>query len=391
MQVFSTPNKIIITCHKWLAPALNKELLTLGYTPVKVFQTGVELRGTVQDCIKLNLNLRCASQVMYALESFTCNDPNELYQHLVKFPWEKLLPQNGYFSVTSNVFHPTIKTNLFANLKVKDAIVDRMRTITHQRPLTGASLQGAVFYLFWKNNEAEIFIDTSGETLAKHGYRKLPGTAPMLEALAAATILSTRWDKKSAFVNPMCGSGTLAIEAALIATNRMPGLWRDHYAFMHILGYKKEMYELEKLKLKEQIIKLPSLQIIATDISKRAIEVAKANAKVAGVDHLIYFKDCPFEKTNLPAATEGAVVMFNPEYGERLGESSELGTTYAQMGDFLKNTCKGYTGYIFTGNMELAKKVRLKPSKRIEFYNATIDCRLLEYELYEGTKREIKN
>ena len=215
---------------------------------------------------------------MYALESFTCNDPNELYQHLVKFPWEKLLPQNGYFSVTSNVFHPTINTNLFANLKVKDAIVDRMRTITHQRPLTGASLQGAVFYLFWKNNEAEIFIDTSGETLAKHGYRKLPGTAPMLEALAAATILSTRWDKKSAFVNPMCGSGTLAIEAALIATNRVPGLWRDHYAFMHILGYKKEMYELEKLKLKEQIIKLPSLQIIATDISKRAIEVAKANA-----------------------------------------------------------------------------------------------------------------
>ena len=387
MQVFTTQRRIIITCHKWLAVALQREVVALGFTPDRVFQTGVELTGTVQDCIRLNLNLRCASQVMYSLKAFICNDPDELHRNLVTIPWETVIAPNGYFSVTSNVFHPSITTNLFANLRVKDAVVDRMRDVANQRPSTGSELSGAVVYLFWKHDEAEVFLDTSGETLAKHGYRKLPGTAPMLEALAAATILTTKWNKTAPFVNPMCGSGTLAIEAALIATNRVPGLLRTKYAFMHILGYEPAMYDLENDKLKAQIKKIPGLQIIASDISKRAIETAKTNAAVAGVEHLIYFQDCDFENTNIPEAEEGAVVMFNPEYGERLGEEIELEATYARMGDFLKNKCKGYLGYRFTGNLELAKKIRLKPSRRTEFFNATIDCRLLEYEMYAGTKR----
>ena len=390
MQVFTSPRKIIITCHKWLAPALNKEVLALGFTVDRVFQTGVELTGTVQDCIRLNLNLRCASQVMYSIKSFICNDPDELYKSLVTIHWEKLIDPKGYFSVTSNVFHPSISTNLFSNLRVKDAIVDRMRDATNLRPTTGSTLSGAVVYLFWKHDEAEVFLDTSGESLAKHGYRKLPGKAPMLEALAAATILSTKWDQASLFVNPMCGSGTLAIEAALIATNRVPGLLRENYAFMHLLGYKDSMYYNERLKLDDQIKSVPNLKIIASDISKQAIDIAKINAKVAGVEDLIEFQVVDFEKTKMPEPTEHAVIMFNPEYGERLGEEIELEATYARMGDFMKNQCKGMTGYIFTGNLDLAKKIRLKPSRRIEFFNATIDCRLLEYELYAGTKRTDK-
>jgi putative N6-adenine-specific DNA methylase len=390
MQVFTSPRKIIITCHKWLAPALNKEVLALGFNVDRVFQTGVELTGTVQDCIRLNLNLRCASQVMYSIKSFICNDPDELYKSLVTIHWEKLIDPKGYFSVTSNVFHPTISTNLFSNLRVKDAIVDRMRDATNLRPTTGSTLSGAVVYLFWKHDEAEIFLDTSGESLAKHGYRKLPGKAPMLEALAAATILSTKWDQASLFVNPMCGSGTLAIEAALIATNSAPGLLRENYAFMHLLGYKDSMYYNERLKLDEQIKVVPNLKIIASDISKQAIDIAKINAKVAGVEDLIEFQVVDFEQTKMPEPTAHSVIMFNPEYGERLGEEIELEATYARIGDFMKNQCKGMTGYIFTGNLELAKKIRLKPSRRIEFFNATIDCRLLEYELYAGTKRTDK-
>lgn len=386
MQVFTTHRKIIITCHKWLANALQKEVIALGFTVDRVFQTGVELTGTVEDCIRLNLNLRCASQVMYSLKAFICNDPNELYQQLVTIHWEKLIAPTGYFSVTSNVFHPTIQTNLFANLRVKDAVVDRMREATEQRPSTGSELSGAVVYLFWKHEEAEVFLDTSGETLAKHGYRKLPGKAPMLEALAAATILSTKWNKTAPFINPMCGSGTLAIEAALIATNRVPGLLRNNYSFMHLLGYEAAMYTKQRALLNEQIIDIPGLKIIASDLSDKAIEIAKINASVAGVEHLIDFEVCDFESTSIPTA-EGAVIMFNPEYGERLGDEIELNATYARMGDFLKNKCRGYTGYVFTGNLDLAKKIRLKPSRRIEFFNATIDCRLLEYELYAGTKR----
>ncbi len=389
MQVFTTASRIIITCHKWLSPWLQLEVKALGYSIDRSFQTGVELHGTVEDCIRLNLNLRCASQVMYSLKAFACNGPDELYKALVTVPWESVIKPDGYFSVTSNVFHPSIRTDLFANLRVKDAIVDRMRNQANQRPSTGSDLKGVVVYLFWKNEEAEIFLDTSGETLAKHGYRKLPGKAPMLEALAASTILATKWNRQSPFINPMCGSGTLAIEAALIASNRTPGLLRTNYAFMHITGYHESLYTKERQQLNEQIKQVPGLKIIASDISEEAIGIAKINAAAAGVANLIEFKVCDFEDTEVPEEANG-VVMFNPEYGERLGTETELEATYARMGDFLKNNCRGYTGYIFTGNLDLAKKIRLKPSRRIEFYNATIDCRLLEYELYAGTRREDK-
>ena len=385
MDVFTYRRKIIITCHKWLAPALEKEVIALGFTPERTFQTGVELFGTVTDCIKLNLRLRCASQVMYSLKSFSCADPDELHRNLRLIHWEKIIPPNGYFSVTSNVFHPTISTNLFANLRVKDAIVDRMRDAIQRRPTTGSDLVGAVIYLFWKNDLAEIFIDTTGETLAKHGYRKLPGQAPMLEALASATILSSKWDRSSAFINPMCGSGTLAIEAALIATNRVPGLLRDNYAFMHILEFERSMYLNERAKLEDEIIEKSNLKIIASDISEKAINISRINAEAAGVADLIDFEECDFADTTIPEGD--GIVMFNPEYGERLGDETELQSTYARIGDFLKQKCKGKTGYVFTGNLELAKAIRLKPSKRIEFLNAKIDCRLLEYEMYTGTKR----
>jgi putative N6-adenine-specific DNA methylase len=389
MQVFTTPSRIIITCHKWLSPALQKEVTELGFPIVRAFQTGVELNGTLNDCIRLNLNIRCASQVMYSLKAFPCNDPDELYNQLLPIEWEQVIEPDGYFSVTSNVFHPSIQTNLFANLRVKDAVVDRMRNKTGKRPSTGSELTGAVVYLFWKYEEAEIFLDTSGETLAKHGYRKLPGKAPMLEALATATILSTKWNHQSPFVNPMCGSGTLAIEAALIATNRRPGLLRGNYAFMHVKGYDHAVYKHERQKLEEQILQPDGIKIIASDISAPAISTSRMNAAAAGVEELITFEVCDFEKTTIPEEENG-VIMFNPEYGERLGDEIELNAVYARMGDFLKNKCKGYTGYVFTGNLDLAKKVRLKPSRRIEFFNATIDCRLLEYELYAGTKREDK-
>jgi putative N6-adenine-specific DNA methylase len=228
-------------------------------------------------------------------------------------------------------------------------------------------------------------MDTSGETLSKHGYRKIPGKAPMLESLAAATVLATKWDRQSPFVNPMCGSSTIAIEAVLIATNRRPGLFRTNYAFMHVKGFDEDVYAREYRLLEDQIKDVEGLQVIATDISEDAIEISKVNAGIAGVEKFIEFAVCEFQETRIPE-TPG-VIYFNPEYGERLGEVAELEKTYEQVGDFLKKKCKGYTGYVFTGNLELAKKIGLKAKRRIEFYTAKLDCRLLEYELYAGTKR----
>ncbi len=388
MQIFNTPNRIIVTCSNRLSPYLEMEIKQLGYTPLRIFKTGVELTGTLQDCIKLNLNLRCASQILFSVKEFVAFNADELYKTLVDFEWENVIALDGYFSITSNVNNETITNNLFANVRVKDAIVDRFRNKTGERPNSGPELNKSVIHLYWQDENAELFLDTSGETLSKHGYRKIPGKAPMLESLAAATLLATNWDRKSAFINPMCGSGTVAIEAALLATNRKPGLLRNNYAFMHLVGYNEKMYDEEYTILEQQVIDLPTLKIIATDISEDAVMIAKVNAGIAGVEEMIEFAVCDFEQTNI-IENENGIVYFNPEYGDRLGVEKELEATYKRMGDFLKQKCKGYTGYIFTGNLELAKKIGLKPKRRIEFFTSKIDCRLLSYELYAGTK-EIK-
>ena len=388
MQPFTNSNRIIVTCSNRLAPFLVKEITELGYTPERVFKTGVELKGTLKDCITLNLNLRCASQVLFSLKECKANNADDLYNALVEMEWETIIPDDGYFSIGSNVNNLSINNSLYANVKVKDAIVDRFRNKTGNRPNSGPELDKTVIHLYWKDEYAEIFIDTSGESLSRHGYRKIPGKAPMMESLAAATLLASKWDKISPFINPMCGSGTVAIEAALMATNRRPGLYRNNYSFMHILGYDEKVYNEEYKKLEKQVIEIKDLKIVATDISEDAIYISGINAGIAGVEELIEFDICDFQETKIPE--QPGVIYFNPEYGERLGEEIELQQTYSLIGDFMKKQCKGYTGYVFTGNMELAKKIGLKPGRRIEFFTGKIDCRLLEYELYSGTKRTDK-
>ena len=389
MSVYTSTSSVTITCNKRLAPYLEMEMKELGITPLETFVTGVKINATINDCIKLNLNLRCASQVLYSLKQFDAVNADDIYKNLANYPWETLIPADGYFSVTSNVMNPTINNSMFANLRVKDAIVDRMRDKTGKRPDTGAELTGAVIHLFWKNESAEVFIDTSGDSLARHGYRKIPGRAPMLEALASATIYATRWDRQSPFVNPMCGSGTVAIEAALIATNQRPGLFRLNYAFMHLIGYDENVYLDEMELLNKQIKDVPGLQIIATDYSDVAITNARKNATAAGVADLIKFAVCDFEATEVPEGGRGVMFM-NPEYGDRLGNETELEETYGRIGDFMKKKCGGYWGYIFTGNLDLAKKIGLKAKRRVEFYTSIIDCRMMEYELYEGSRRMVR-
>lgn len=385
MQLFQLSNKIIITCSNRIAPYLQKEVAELDFNPVRVFKTGIELKGTLQDCIKLNLNLRCASQVLFSIHECTAATADDLYRALIDFEWEAIIPEDGSFAITSNVDNISINNSLFANVRLKDAIVDRFRNKTGKRPNSGPGLDKTVIHLYWKEDAVEIFVDTSGETLSKHGYRKIPGKAPMLEALAAATLLATRWDRKTAFINPMCGSSTIAIEAAMLATNRRPGLYRSNYAFMHLVGFAREYYDKQRQQLEEKITTVPDLKIIATDISQDAINISAINAGAAGVADLITFSVCDFEVTPVPENQAG-VVFFNPEYGDRLGVEAELQATYKRIGDFLKKQCKGYSGYIFTGNLELAKKIGLKPGRRIEFFTSKIDCRLLEYELYAGSK-----
>ncbi|MBD8489256.1 class I SAM-dependent RNA methyltransferase [Echinicola sp. CAU 1574] len=390
MNNFDHKGKVVVTCKDRFAPYLEQELKELGFKPKNVNRTSVELYASLNQCIFLNMHLRVASHVLFEIKSFYLHHAKDIYRRIKALPWENYIDKDTYFSVVSHVENESINNPLFVNVKVKDAIVDRFRENTGIRPDTGSEFEGAVIQLYWKDTQASLFINTSGDTLSKRGYRKIPGKAPMAENLAASTIMASDWDKKGPFVNPMCGAGTLAIEAALMATNRFPGLFRDHYAFMHIKGYKDEIYQELKAELEAKVNDNISTQFIASDLSERAIYATQENAKTAQVFDHITFEVGDFAETTVPDSDNG-VVFFNPEYGERLGEEDELVAIYKRMGDFMKQECAGYTGYIFTGNMNLGKRVGLKPSRRIEFYNGTIDCRLLKYELYKGSKKGIPN
>ncbi len=378
-------SRILITCAKGITPFLKEELLQLGFPVLSETAAGIATEGTIDDTLKLNLMLRTGHRVLFLIREFFASDADELYRSVLEIPWEKYIAENGYVCVTSSVDNPSIRDSRYANVKCKDAIVDRIKAKRGQRPDSGSDKNNTVINLYWKDDSCSIYFDTSGDPLSKRGYRKIPLAAPMQETLAAGVIMASRWDKTGNFINPMCGSGTLAIEAALISLNKAPGLIRDNYGFMHLKGFNKPLWDNLRSQAKKESKKTIDCKIIATDNRREAIGTAKKNAAAAGVEHLIEFALCDYSETKIPGGK--GIVILNPEYGQRMGEIKELESVYKGIGDFFKQKCRGYTGYIFTGNLDLAKKIGLRAKRRIQFFNGPIDCRLLEYELYEGSRK----
>jgi len=210
-------NKILITCAKGIPPFLKQELLSLNFPVLSEAIAGIETEGTIDDTQKLNLLLRTAHRVLFVLKKFESNDADALYRELSRIPWEEFMPADGYVCVTSSVETPAIRDTRFASLRCKDAIVDRIKDKRGTRPDSGPERGWSVVHLYWKDSRCTVYLDTSGESLSRRGYRKIPLAAPMQETLAAAVVLATSWQGEGNFINPMCGSGTLAIEAALIA------------------------------------------------------------------------------------------------------------------------------------------------------------------------------
>jgi len=378
--------KILITCAKGIPPFLKEELLKLGFPVLSETLAGIETEGTIDDTMRLNLHLRTGHRVLFLLREFIAADADALYLAVSEIVWEDYIDEDGYFSVTSSVDNPTIRDSRYANVKCKDAIADRIKEKRGKRPDSGPAQDRVVVNLYWKDDRCSLYLDTSGESLSRRGYRKIPLTAPMQETLAAAIIMATGWKAESHFINPMCGSGTLAIEAALITLDRAPGLLRGNYGFMHLKGFNEPLWNELRSEAKKKSKKTLGCRIIATDIKKEAVEAARKNAATAGVEHLIEFDVSDYSETAVPEGR--GIVILNPEYGERMGKMKELEGVYEGIGDFFKQKCRGYTGYLFTGNPDLAKKVGLRAKRRIPFFSSRIECRLLEYELYEGSRKK---
>jgi 23S rRNA G2445 N2-methylase RlmL len=382
---FERKNTILITCAKGLVPYLKTEVEHLGFSIDSYHATGITITASLRDTFILNLYVRTAYNVLYLLREFHALSPQELYQEAFSYPWEDIISPNEYISIVAQVDTPEIRNSIFASQKLKDAIVDSLFKKYGSRPDSGAKRSNIVINLYWKDNRCWLYLNTSGEKLSDRNYRKSPYKAPMQETLAAGVLLATGYDGSQVFVNPMCGSGTLAIEAALIALNRAPAGLRVNFGFMHLKGFDKKTWAAIRTAAQKASKKSLTAPIIATDIDTNAVKAAHKNAMTAGVEKLIEFKVCDFAQTPLPA--QQGIIILNPEYGVRLGESTELEKTYQRIGDFLKQKCTGYNAYIFTANMNCAKKVGLKSNQRLQFFNAQLECRLLRYEMYSGSRR----
>jgi len=379
---------IILSCAKCLAPWVKREVCELGYEPIDEAENIVVVKGSMRDVLKLNLRLRTAHRVLVPLLRARCRHVRELYELVASIDWENLIDADGYFSVSSIVHNDTVRDTRLPSLVTKDAIADRMRTRCGTRPDSGPDYdRGAAVFLHWERDRMIIYLDTSGAPLCKRGYRKIPGSAPMQETLAAACIDALHWDRKTPFISPMCGSGTPAIEAALAALNRAPGSLRSHFGFMAIKGYKL-MVEGEKAPRTA-----PRQRFGATpeQIWKDMLLEAQEQEKTDDLPPACDFGDTPipppttsepfvsFSKTGKEGYKARGCVFFNPEYGIRLGDPAELAPIYERIGTFMNEKCPGYTGGVLTGSPELSKMINLFYVTRIAFYNGPIDCRLFVF------------
>ncbi len=378
------PRDIRITCAPALSPFLAEEVQLLGLPLLGQTRTGVTTRGSWTDTWRLCLELRTAFQVLYPLHAFRCSSPDDLYRAARGLAWETIIAPDGYVTVESRVDHPSINNSMFPNLRLKDAIADRFTEITGRRPDSGAGRRGVVVHLYWKGDQATIALNAAGRKLADRGYRRSPHKAPLQETLAAAVVLATGWRGDQPLALPMCGSGTLAIEAALIGLDRAPGLLRSSFALNHVLGFEAGAWSAVRAGVRRRARKDLGVPIVASDIDRRAIEAAQRNAETAGVAHLIDFHVADFASAPMPA--DPGVLIVNPEYGARLGDEGALRATYERFGSFMKSRCAGWTCHVLSGNRALTGSLGLKASRRVPLFNADIECRLLRYEMWTGSR-----
>lgn len=369
-------------------PYLRAEVEGLGHEIQGEDKVSVSIGATLVEALRLTLHLRTAQQVYWQLDKTRCTSLKMLEKWARSYPWEDLIPNDAYLSISSNVAHPSVTNTMYPNLLLKDAIVDRIKERTGERPDSGPDRSGVVIQLVWKGDRAWVYLNVNGQRLSDRGYRKLPHHAPMSETLAAATLMGAGFDGTQALVNPMCGSGTLAIESALMMAGRAPGLFRNDASALHtMLELDDEYIEMRKDAKKPSPPIAEPMPIVASDHDPAAIDAARRNAMTAGVDHLIEFEVCDFRDTPIPLLNEGehGHVILNPEYGIRLGETEELRQVYRDIGFFFKDRCKGYMGHVFTGSRSLSTQVRLRAMRKLPFNNSNIPCRLLSYEMYAET------
>ncbi|GAA4436438.1 THUMP domain-containing protein [Pontibacter saemangeumensis] len=376
---------ITVTTLAGLEEVLAGELRALDMEYIKVGTRAVTCSGNLRQLYEANLWCRTAIRVLKPFRNFKARDENDLYAQVQKINWSEYLDVKQTFAISAAVSHSTFEHSLFVAQLTKDAIVDQFRKATGERPSVDLVHPDIRLNLHMHENIVTLSLDSSGDSLHRRGYRLQTNVAPLNEVLAAGMIGLSGWDKKSPFVDPMCGSGTLLIEAAMMAQNIAPGLYRrDPYGFEKWKDYDAGLFEMVWKTAEVKASFEPRATILGYDIDPDYVEAARNNIENAGLENVIKVEEADFFKTSAPE--EPGVVVMNPPYNERI-LSDDINLLYKNIGDTLKNNYQGYDAFVLTGNLEAAKNVGLKASRRIPLYNGPIECRLLKYELYRGSRR----
>jgi len=363
---------------------LVKELKQLGAQDVKAGVRNVSFVGDKGFMYKANLALRTAIKILKPIKTFRVSNEDDLYKQVYNIKWEKYLKATGSLAIDATVHSKHFTHSKFIALKTKDAIVDRFRDHGGVRPNVDLRFPDLKINVHIDRSVCTISLDTSGESLHRRGYKLATNIAPINEVLAAGLIMLSGWDGQSDFMDPMCGSGTMLAEAAMIACNIPPNLMRKEFAFERWEDWDVDLFE----KIEESLLKKTRdfhHKIMGYDKSPSAVQKAKENIKNAHLDEFITIKHEDFFKTQRPGDAQKLHMVFNPPYGERLDIQME--TFYKQIGDTLKQNYPNTDAWFITSNLEALKHVGLRPSRKIKLFNAKLESRLVKYQIYEGSKK----
>jgi putative N6-adenine-specific DNA methylase len=377
--------KFFATCARRLEPLLAAELRELGAAGVAEGRGGVSFRGELETLYRANLWLRTAVRVLWPVLEAPVHSPDELYDAVQTVDWSRYLTPDHTLAVDCNVRDSKLTHSKYAALKVKDAICDQFVRLQGRRPSVDVENPMVALNLHVYRDEAVLSLDSSGESLHKRGYRPILTRAPLNEALAAGLILQTGWRGAVPLVDPMCGSGSLCIEAAWIALRRPPGLTRRRFGFMGWMDFDVELWTGLRDEARRQVRKALDQPVLGYDVRSDAVRFAQGNARAAGIGHLLRFEVRDVRDFR-PAGGPG-ILICNPPYGERIGEEKELKGLYRTLGEVFRERCAGWTLYVFTGNPFLARQVGMKPAATFDFFNGKIPCRLLRYDHPDADRR----
>jgi putative N6-adenine-specific DNA methylase len=376
--------KIIAKTLFGLEEILEKELIEFGAKETNILNRAVEFQGDQALLYRANLCCRLALRFLVVVDSFQAHNERHLYGKIQHMDWSKYISGKQTFAIDCTAYGERFRHSKYAALTVKDAIVDQFREKTGRRPSIDTNEPDVKINVHISDIHVDVSLDSSGDSLEKRGYRLEAMEAPISEVLAAAMITSSGWNRRTPLFDPMCGSGTIVIEAAMMAANKAPGLDRS-FGFERWSDFNAELLENLKQELVQNETK-PQVEILGRDRHRRAMVIAERNARRAGVDRYVTIEAGDFMKKE-PPFEQGWIIM-NPPYGERLNEDDEMEAFYHEVGFKLKHEFAGYTAWIISSNNKALKRIGLKPDTRIQLYNGALECRYNGYTLFAGKRQD---